>query len=76
LRENKTGVDAIRAIHAEYHEDIPALIVTGDIAVERLREVSSSGFQMLHKPVAPIKLRTFLRNIERRNQTEAEAISC
>lgn len=64
LRENRTGIEAIRALHAEYHNDIPAVIVTGDIAVENLREVNNSGFQVLHKPVAPVKLRAFTRNIQ------------
>jgi signal transduction histidine kinase/CheY-like chemotaxis protein len=70
LRENRTGIDAIHAIYAEYNINIPALIVTGDIAVDRLREVSSSGFQVLYKPVAAVKLRTFLRNIQLRKQVE------
>lgn len=64
LRENQTGVETIKKIHAEYTTDIPSLIVTGDIAAERLREVNNSGFQVLHKPVAPVKLRTFLRNVQ------------
>jgi len=64
LRENQTGLEAIQAVHREYGEHIPALIVTGDIAVERLREVNSSSFQVLHKPVAPLKLRAFLRNVQ------------
>lgn len=64
LRDKQTGIEAIQAIHAEYNKNIPALIVTGDIAVDRLREVTGSGFQVLHKPVAPVKLRTFLRNIQ------------
>ena len=76
LRENKTGVEAIHAIHAEYHDEIPAMIVTGDIEAERLREASGSGFQMLHKPVAPLKLRTFLRNIQRREKSELASVNC
>ncbi|NOY65915.1 MAG: response regulator [Gammaproteobacteria bacterium] len=68
LRENQTGVDAIRAIHAKCKSNIPALIVTGDIAVERLREVNNSGFQLSHKPVAPIKLHTFLRHVQLHNK--------
>jgi len=64
LRENQTGLEAIHAIHTEYGDHIPALIVTGDIAVERLRDVNNSGFQVLHKPVAPLKLRAFLRNVQ------------
>lgn len=64
LRENQTGIDAIRAIHVEYNDKIPALIVTGDIAVDNLREVNRSGFQVLHKPVTPVKLRSFLHNVQ------------
>jgi signal transduction histidine kinase/CheY-like chemotaxis protein len=65
LRQNRTGIEAVRAIHAEFQGEIPALIITGDIAVEQLREVNDSGFQVLHKPVAPLKLRTFLRHAQR-----------
>ena len=67
LRENHTGVEAIHALRAEYNAVIPALIVTGDIAPERLREVNDSGLQMLHKPVVPGKLRAFLRHVHFQN---------
>lgn len=33
--------------------DIPALMITGDTAPERLREAMSSGVPLLHKPVTP-----------------------
>lgn len=62
LPENHTGIEVIQAIQSEFGDDIPALIITGDTAVEQLREVNNSGYQVLHKPVSPIKLRTFLRN--------------
>jgi DNA-binding NtrC family response regulator len=62
LRNKHTGIEAIKAIHSKFGSDIPALIITGDTAAEQLREVNDSGFQILHKPVAPAKLRTFLRN--------------
>jgi signal transduction histidine kinase/CheY-like chemotaxis protein len=65
LRKNQTGLDVIKAIHNAYHADIPALIVTGDIEQDRLVEMNTSHFQVLFKPVAPVKLRTFLRNITR-----------
>ena len=64
LRYNHTGIEVIHSLHAEYHSEIPALIVTGDIATEHLRDVSNHGFQVLHKPVASAKLRAFLRNIQ------------
>ncbi len=62
LREGQTGAEAIRRIHAAWGAHIPALIVTGDTAPERLREARASGFAFLHKPVEPAKLRAFLRN--------------
>jgi two-component system, sensor histidine kinase len=61
LREHQTGVDAIRAVHAKWGEHIPALIITGDTGPEQLREVSKSGYNLLHKPVQPGRLRAFLR---------------
>lgn len=63
LRNDRTGIEAIQQIHKEYHSTIPALIVTGDIATERLREVNNSGLQLLHKPVSSVKLRVFARNV-------------
>jgi len=64
LRDGETGIHAIQTIHKHYDDNIPALIVSGDIAVERLQEVANSGFQMLHKPVEALKLRTFLRKLQ------------
>jgi signal transduction histidine kinase/ActR/RegA family two-component response regulator len=66
LRAGKTGLDVIQRLHEEFGQDIPALIVTGDIAEETLRTVKESGFQLLHKPVAPVKLRAFLLNVQKR----------
>ncbi|AEP28238.1 sensor histidine kinase [Brumicola nitratireducens] len=63
LKDDKTGIDAIRAIHKIYGENIPALIMTGDIATDRLIDINSSNFQVLFKPVPPMKLRSFLRSI-------------
>jgi two-component system, sensor histidine kinase len=57
LRENRTGSDAILALHARYGAHIPALLITGDSAPERLRESLASGVPLLHKPVMPLLLR-------------------
>lgn len=72
LRDGRTGIEAIQQLHKEYKSDIPALIVTGDIAAERLREVNSSGYQLLHKPVPSMKLRAFVRNVQLRQQKETQ----
>lgn len=56
LREERTGVHAIAALRAEFGPQLPALLITGDTAPERQREVLTSGVPMLHKPVAPDQL--------------------
>ena len=65
LREGKTGADAIKRIHQELGAAIPALIITGDTAPERLHEAQASGHTLMHKPVQPAKLRAFLQRIQR-----------
>ncbi|MGB5600051.1 MAG: response regulator, partial [Thiothrix litoralis] len=57
LRENKTGAQAIQAIRQACGHEIPAMILTGDTSKERLQEANASGFYLLHKPVAPGRLR-------------------
>jgi signal transduction histidine kinase/CheY-like chemotaxis protein len=56
LQEGATGLQAIRAIHAELGRAIPATILTGDTAAERLAEAKAGGFRLLHKPVAMLDL--------------------
>ncbi len=68
LGGEQTGIHVIQQLHAGYGEHIPALIVTGDIEADRLREVSESGFQLLHKPVAPSRLRAFVNNAMKNKQ--------
>ena len=60
LRENQTGAQAIKAINEFIEKDIPAIIITGDTAPDRLQEAKESGYQLLHKPVAPSKLRSVM----------------
>ena len=43
--------------------DVPAVIITGDTGPERLRELSGTGQQLLHKPVQPARLRAVLRHV-------------
>ncbi len=65
LQEDQTGAAAIRALQQQFGADIPALIVTGDTAPERIAQAQDSGFALLHKPVPPAKLRAFLRTAGR-----------
>lgn len=62
----QTGIDVIRAIHAHCNDDkIPTVIITGDTAPEKIREVKNSGFLMLHKPISGGKLLAILNSVLR-----------
>ncbi len=56
LRELRTGVEAIAALRGLLGEGLPALLITGDTAPDRLREALASGITLLHKPVSPSHL--------------------
>jgi len=62
LQDGRTGAEAIAAVREAWGAGVAALIVTGDTAAERLREIAASGHPVLHKPVPPARLRAFLRN--------------
>ena len=51
LRDDETGIGVIQALRATYGGDIPALLITGDTAGERLRDAMASGLEVLHKPL-------------------------
>ncbi len=57
LRGTEVGTGAIDALRQRCGTDIPALLITGDIAPERLKEVQSRGFVLVHKPIAGDALR-------------------
>jgi signal transduction histidine kinase/CheY-like chemotaxis protein len=65
LADGETGLDAIARLRAAAGAPIPAFIITGDTAPERLREASAGGFSLLHKPVSPMALRTTLNRLLR-----------
>lgn len=56
LREQDSGIRAIKAVRALTSADLPALLITGDTAPDRLREAQTSKLPLLHKPVAPEQL--------------------
>lgn len=66
LRDGKNGAEAIENIQRKIGKKIPALIITGDTGPNRLREAEASGYTLMHKPVQPAKLRTYLRHVQRR----------
>jgi len=65
LADGQSGIDAIERLRVAAGVPIPALIITGDTAPERLREASAGGLPLLHKPVSPMALRTTLNRLLR-----------
>jgi signal transduction histidine kinase/CheY-like chemotaxis protein len=57
------GIKVIRAIQGQYSSSIPAVLVSGDTSPDRLKEAQSSGYELLHKPVAPLKLRLLITHM-------------
>jgi two-component system, sensor histidine kinase len=56
LRNQHTGAQAIAQVRQLLGMTVPALIITGDTAPDRLREAHSSGIPLLHKPLSPTEL--------------------
>lgn len=63
LRQQRTGAEAIATLRSFYGEQLPALLITGDTAPERLVEARASGIPLLHKPVSPAQLHRVLVEI-------------
>ena len=60
LRQGETGGDVIRRIREHLLTEVPAIILTGDIAPDRLKDIQALGYPMLHKPCEPDILRKLL----------------
>lgn len=63
LSDGATGSEAIRQLQAQFGKDIPGILITGDTAPDRLSEAAASGYELLHKPVPPAKLRSLLNQM-------------
>jgi CheY-like chemotaxis protein len=61
LGEEADGISAISALREHWQRALPAILVTGDTAPERLQQARASGLPLLHKPVRPAAIRSLLR---------------
>lgn len=61
LRGGDTGIAAVRAIR-EAVGQVPALLVSGDTAPDRLQEAARAGIRLLHKPVSMAVLRSAIED--------------
>lgn len=56
LRGDDSGIRTIEALRMVW-PDLPALLISGDTAPDRLREARNAGVGLLHKPVGAMTLR-------------------
>jgi two-component system, sensor histidine kinase len=63
LRAAENGIEVIERLRSEYNALIPAMLITGDTAADRLAEAKASGLLLLHKPVSNSKLRAAIANL-------------
>jgi CheY-like chemotaxis protein len=63
LADGKSGMEAIEAVRHAVGSTVPAFLISGDTAPERLRDAASSNYLLLHKPVSPMALRAVLNRL-------------
>lgn len=69
LRSNEDGIEVIATVREQLQRQVPALLVTGDTAPQRVRQAQESGLQVLYKPVKIHVLVEALRQL-----TEAQPV--
>lgn len=70
LRNNRTGLDAIKLIFEVTGRSIPAVLITGDVAINKLHEEGADAYHLMHKPVQPARLRALLKYIHQQKLRE------
>jgi CheY-like chemotaxis protein/anti-sigma regulatory factor (Ser/Thr protein kinase) len=63
LANGQSGITTIARLRAALGTNIPAFLLSGDTAPERLREARASGHHLLHKPVRPMRLRAMVSQL-------------
>jgi signal transduction histidine kinase/CheY-like chemotaxis protein len=71
LRRHASGIETIARLRERAGAAIPALVITGDTAPDRLREAQQSGYPLLHKPVTPARLLAAMRELVRPARTSS-----
>ena len=60
---HEIGISVINRLRKQYGRAIPAVLVTGDITLERVRLTAETGIPVLHKPAPEHSLRQLLASL-------------
>jgi CheY-like chemotaxis protein len=63
LANRLSGITAIADLRKVYGSAVPAFLISGDTAPERLREARESGHHLLHKPLGAMALRAMINRL-------------
>jgi two-component system, sensor histidine kinase len=60
LPHGMTAIHVIKRMRELWGSELPSVVLTGDTASETLHEIHDSGAILLHKPIAPARLRAMM----------------
>jgi CheY-like chemotaxis protein len=63
LANGLSGIAAIANVRKAFGSAVPAFLISGDTAPERLREARESGHHLLHKPLRAMALRAMINRL-------------
>ena len=66
LAEAENGIEAIEQLRGAFGRSIPAFLISGDTTPQRLHHTRGSGFDVLNKPVSPMRLRSMVNQLLKR----------
>jgi signal transduction histidine kinase/DNA-binding NarL/FixJ family response regulator len=75
LAQGATGFELIEGLQEAFGPGIPAFLISGDTAPERLRDARASGYLLLHKPVQPMTLRAMLNRMLKKEDGSGGSIA-
>jgi len=61
LPGEESGLELVCQIRSRLESNIPSVITTGDTSHDLARQCDAAGCALMHKPIAPAKLRSLLR---------------
>jgi len=63
LDNNVIGVDVVREIMRQRPDEPPVLMITANYSSELKQQMRELGYQLMHKPIRPLKLKTMLSHL-------------
>jgi len=73
LKDQRDGISEVAALREAFGAALPALIVSGDSAPDRVRLMAASGLPWLSKPVPAARLRAWLTQVTRHDHMQETA---